>query len=203
MDKKNLVIILAGVLAFGLMTYDHLYLEKREVATNPDPNHSHADFAVWVGGKQPFDFSKPQFQSGHDAAAGQHDEYFHVHDGNGKVLHRHKPGLPLEEFFLSVHLDMDPNCKDSAAYPNPPCMFPKGSGTPRMFVNGKEIPYNPGYVFVDLDHILLTDAATDEEVQKELSLLTDDACMYSKTCPERGEPPTEGCVADPEVPCTE
>ena len=36
----------------------------------------------------------------------------------------------------------------------------------------------------------------------ELQEMTDDACKYSKTCPWRGEPPAESCIADPAVPCT-
>lgn len=201
MDKKKLLIILFGVIAFGLMVIDH-WDEWTKKAMNPDPNHTHADFAVWVGGKE-IDFSASKYMSGHDATAGQHDQYFHLHDGNGHVLHRHKPGLPLEEFFLSIGFDPDAQCKNRSSHPNPPCLFPAGSNSPRMFVNGKEMPYNPGYVFKDLDHILFTDAADDKEVQTELSKITDDACKYSRTCPERGAPPTEGCVSDPTVPCTE
>ena len=59
------------------------------------------------------------------------------------------------------------------------------------------------YVFADEDKILITTAVDDTELQKELKLLTDDACLYSQTCPERGEPPTENCIADPAVPCIE
>ena len=82
--------------------------------------------------------------------------------------------------------------------------FDVGRGL-RLFVNGKELPYvdHDNYVFADGDRILITDATTDAEVRQELSLMTDDACLYSKTCPWRGAPPTEGCVADPEVPCRE
>jgi hypothetical protein len=59
------------------------------------------------------------------------------------------------------------------------------------------------YVFEDGDALLLTDATDEKEVQNQLSAMTHDACLYSQTCPERGKPPVENCVADPTVPCTE
>jgi len=69
-------------------------------------------------------------------------------------------------------------------------------------VNGKEkVPFDPNYVFADGDNILLTYGADATEVKHELSLMTNDACRYSLTCPWRGKAPTESCVADPTVPC--
>ena len=53
--------------------------------------------------------------------------------------------------------------------------------------------------------ILLTyqneDEASMERITEQKEEMTDDACLYSKTCPWRGEPPAENCIADPEVPC--
>jgi hypothetical protein len=72
-----------------------------------------------------------------------------------------------------------------------------------MFVNGTERPFDPSYIFADLDQILLTYGATGEQVTNQLQTLSDDACLYSQTCPERGKPPVENCVADPAVPCIE
>ncbi|MCM2325601.1 MAG: hypothetical protein NDI94_04005 [Candidatus Woesearchaeota archaeon] len=49
------------------------------------------------------------------------------------------------------------------------------------------------YEFEDLDKILITYGA-DTDVSAQISSITDDACLYSEKCPERGSPPTENCV---------
>jgi hypothetical protein len=72
----------------------------------------------------------------------------------------------------------------------------------QMYVNAKEVPFNPDFAFEDGDRILLTYDAADVMTEKEFdSAVTEEACMYSKTCPWKGDPPTENCIADPTVPC--
>lgn len=187
-------------------------------AKNPDPNHTHADFAVWIEGKK-LDFSDEKYMSG--SSSEEHGEvhehehrhpYFHLHDGIGHVIHMHKPGLHLLDFFVSLGFGTasEKNGEycwytSSADHPFTQCE----SGPMRLFVNGKKYesddPIWGGdpliYVFNDGDHLLFTDATSDAEIARELSQLTDDACRYSQTCPWKGKPPTENCIADPTVPC--
>lgn len=165
----------------------------REFVENPDPNHTHADFVVWVNGEM-LDFSADELMSGSSSDT-------HLHDGVGHVIHRHKPGLTLKEFFDSLQVGFDEKCYGSFA----PMAdgFICGETAFRMFVNGKEQPFDLEYVFSDTDRILLTNTENDAEVTKELEGLTDDACLYSRTCPWRGGAPKEGCIADPAVPCLE
>lgn len=202
---------------------------------NPDPvNHTHADFAVWLraagrsegdGDMAKLDFSGEEYMSGtsHDAASHPMDglrQYLHLHDGNGHVIHRHKPGLSLRDFFVSVgltfqNLDFTNNdhprscsleedqCTSCVSWEGQMHCSGEWARTLRMFVNGKEMPLNVDYVFNDGDKILIVDAVGDEHVERALREMTNDACLYSKTCPWRGEPPAENCIADPEVPCTE
>jgi hypothetical protein len=189
-------------------------------ATNPDPNHTHADFAIRVLGQE-LDFSDARYMSGVSDDDASHDEegeylhkHLHLHDDIGTVIHRHKPGLTLGDFLDSIGLhasagcltlddaqfeSIDPGERESWALTKDLCIT--GKHRWRMFVNGQERPYDPAYVFQDLDKILLTYGAGDMVPQAELDALTDDACLYSRTCPERGDPPAENCVADPEVPC--
>lgn len=174
-------------------------------AVNPDPNHTHADFAVWVADKQ-IDFSKAEYMSGsstdqaHDNARHKH---LHLHDGNGRVIHRHKPGLTLGEFFASIGYGIAP-MRDRWCWYKGERFSSCQSRSIALYVNGKRMPGNPAeYVFHDTDSILITDADTDSMITYQLGLLSKDACLYSRTCPERGEPPTENCVADPEVPCVQ
>ncbi len=181
-------------------------------ATNPDPNHTHADFAVWIGGKE-LDFSDKKYMSGLSTDANHDNEeglrkYLHLHDGNGHVMHRHKPGLSVGDFFGTIGFSFGSVKRGefcwyalSADHPFAGCE----SGPMRLFVNGNEASASEngpaGYVFADGDHLLFTDATDETEVKKELDAMTDDACKYSKMCPWKGAPPTENCIADPTVPC--
>jgi hypothetical protein len=195
-----LVVVLLGI---SVAAGAQWYRERR--VPNPDPDHTHADFAVWVDSEKMI-FSASEFMSGLSTDASTHDEAhevlhpnLHLHDGNGNIVHRHKPGLTLEDFFTSLHIAFDPTCYVST--------MPLADGQIcsehpwRMFVNGTEQPFDLTYVFEDMDRILLTTAPEDTAVQAQLADLTDDACLYSRTCPGRGEPPVENCIADPSVPC--
>lgn len=206
-----------GVVAF--VTY--------QPPVNPDPNHTHVDFAVWMDVEsdvlEKLNFSSPEFMSeseseetddDHEAHGHQHHPYLHLHDGNGHVIHRHKPGLTIGDFFASIGAKMikgpivergetlDTDCFEWTMNneTNTRCSG-EFARMIRMFVNGQEVEYDPGYVFEDLDQIVIIHAQNDDEIQTALKQMTDDACLYSKTCPERGEPPTENCLADPAVPC--
>lgn len=193
-------------LMIGLGAWAALNPRDPHDVPSPDPNHTHADFAVWFNDLQ-IDFSRPEFMSGVSDDASSHDEaheylhqYLHLHDGNGNVLHSHKAGLTLRDFFTSLGMEFTTDCfridPDHAA-----CTGDLGALL--MYVNGKSMPVNPDYAFQDLDKILIILAASDEEVSEALAKMTDDACLYSLRCPWRGEPPTENCVADPAVPCVQ
>jgi len=166
----------------------------REKAVNPDPNHTHADFAIWVNGKK-LSFASEAYMSTEDK---HRHKYFHLHDGLGHVIHRHKPGLTLGEFFASIGFTLTADCMKTDAGQK---VCTGSEGKLQMFVNGKEMPLDPAYVFADTDKILLTYGATLEQIGQQLKAMTNDACLYSRTCPERGEPPAENCIADPSVPC--
>lgn len=175
----------------------------RVPAPNPDPNHTHADFAVWVNGTE-LDFSDEQFMSGSSTDPEHknvHHPYLHLHDGNGHVIHRHKPGLSLRDFLDSLQVGFSDDGMCYASFVPLEDGQECGDDPFRMFVNGTAVAFDPAYVFADSDHILITNAGTEEEVSAQLEAMTDDACLYSRTCPWRGDPPTENCIADPKVPC--
>ncbi|MBP9850890.1 MAG: hypothetical protein KBC47_04320 [Candidatus Peribacteraceae bacterium] len=177
---------------------------SRGPAQNPDPNHTHADFAVWIEGKQ-IEFSTEQFMSGSasdEEHAGALSTYLHLHDGNGHVLHRHKPDLTLTEFFGSLP-GIRYHGSDFIFMDCLSCRHSSGKFTVKLYVNGEEEPLGSQYVFKDEDQLLITDASDPTELRKEIRMTSDDACMYSRTCPERGDPPTENCIADPTVPCVQ
>lgn len=186
---------------------------------NPDPNHTHADFAVWVNGQQ-LDFTDEIYMSGEyvEGEGTKRDPnpmrtYLHLHDEIGHVVHRHKPGLTIGDFFASLGLPMEGQCmtldtlqynaldagwkEDFAVEPR---LCTNGKFHWTMIVNGTEMPFNPAYDFADGDKILLVYSAGDMH-DEQMDEMTNDACLYSKTCPWRGDPPAENCIADPTVPC--
>jgi hypothetical protein len=164
---------------------------SRKPAMNPDPNHTHADFAVYIDGAK-IDFSDPTYMSNETK---HRHKYFHLHDEIGTLVHRHKPNLTLGEFFDSLGVKMAPPCMvlDSGK-----SVCDEGDKRWTMVVNAKDVPFDPQYVFQDTDKILLTYGILVPQIMK----MTDDACLYSRTCPERGKARTENCIADPTVPCT-
>lgn len=174
----------------------------RGVTQNPDPNHTHADFGIFIRGEK-LDFSDGRFMAGegsndHDEHGHAHDT-MHLHDEVGHVIHRHKPDQTLSDFLDSIGFTLTETCletDENEEYCN------NSNETWQMFVNGKQVPVNANYAFKDEDQILLTFGRSDADIEKQLQQMTDDACLYSKTCPERGDPPEENCVADPAVPCT-
>ena len=168
-------------------------------AVNPDPNHSHADLAIWVEGKM-FELSSEKYMVSEGSSDSDKETKPHLHDGNGLVIHRHKPEQSVGEFLEAIDIVATGRC---ITLDNGTLVCNEGARRWQMFVNGTERPFNPSYVFADLDQILLTYGATGEQVIEQLQTLSDEACLYSQTCPERGKPPVENCVADPTVPCTE
>lgn len=194
-------------------------------AKNPDPNHTHADFAVWINGTK-WDFSGDAYMSGASTDDATHDEedevhhpYLHLHDGNGHVIHRHKPGLMLGDFLLSLGVEFtEPtarnNFTDCLKFPGDASSYCKEEGNVwTLYVNGeqgdgvekKQTPLMEAwyYDFHDGDSILLWYGKLSDAPDDALKAMTSDACLYSKTCPWRGDPPVENCIADPAVPCVE
>ncbi len=163
-------------------------------AVNPDPNHSHADFAVSID-SQLIDFSNEKYMSNEEKHL---SKYFHLHDGMGTLIHRHQPGLTLGDFFSSLNITLS---KDCVTLDDRQALCTEGTSRWRMVVNGEERLLDPSFVFEDTDKILLTYSASDTLWETEWQNMTDDACLYSRTCPSRGDPPTENCIADPTVPC--
>jgi len=103
------------------------------------------------------------------------DPDVHIHDRQGKVAHIHKEGTTLKQFFDSLKVTIP---ADTIAY-----------------VNSKKVENILSYVPQDLDRILIGGSKTGE--------VTDEACIYSLKCPERGTPPPEACVGDLGTDCEE
>lgn len=145
-------------------------------SASPEAYHAHFDIAVYINDKK-VDLSQSKYQSTENDEL---DPYIHLHDGNGKVVHVHKQGVPLIELFSSIKLS-----------------FPENSSTNslKVYVNGKLNDQTLAYVPKDLDQILVSyGPISDKLTSNQIASVTNDSCIYSLKCPERGTPPPESCA---------
>lgn len=162
---------------------------KNPITVSPSEKyHAHTGFKVYLNGKVQ-DFSQDKYQS---KEGKELNKDIHLHDNNGDIIHLHKQGKVLGEFFSSLGITFTNTCFDfNGGGKN--CS--DGKNTLRFYVNGKINPSFASYVPADLDRILITFGnSSEEEIQKQINSVSDTACIYSEKCPERGTPPTEHCV---------
>ncbi len=174
---------------FRTLIKAELLKNPTEVATNTGEKvHEHADFKVYLNGKV-FDFTQAKYQS---SDTNPLDPDAHLHDGNGDVTHKHRKGITLSYFFKSIGMNFDKNC---FALDTKEQLCSENDRALKFFVNGEPNDMYGDYEFTDLDKILISYGSDNQiEIQRQLNSVTDDACMYSEKCPERGAPPTENCV---------
>ncbi len=159
---------------------------------SPDEKyHAHADLAVYVNGKA-LDFSAAKFQSTKDKELSAE---VHLHAGKGTVVHLHERGVTLAQFFQSLGMAFTDTCI-SLENGKAQKFCADNAKTLKLYVNGK---INSGsianYQPHDLDRMLISYGSESEaQLKVQLDAVSDEACIYSETCPERGKPPEEECV---------
>jgi hypothetical protein len=180
LPKAILLLVLGFLLAAAINHNKNQQLKR--------PEHIHADIAVFVNGKK-VDLNSDLYSSGEDTV---HGKYIHMHDNNGAVIHIEQTGVTLRDFFLGVDGDMSWGCLklESKEY----CSSP-WSGL-KVYINGKRSWYGSAYQPHDLDRILITFGPWITDTAGEQAAITDQACIYSLKCPERGTPPEEDCLSD-------
>ncbi len=159
---------------------------KQDAVALGEKVHEHADFAVYLEGKK-FDFTKAKYQSSDTNLL---DPNAHLHDGNGEITHKHRKGVTLGYFFQTIGMKFDGQCfvtDNGTQYCN------NGGKTLKMFVNGNPNIQFGNYEFTDLDKIIIT-YGDETGIANQIASISNDACLYSEKCPERGKPPTENCV---------
>ena len=130
--------------------------------------HEHADFALFINGTKTLLQSRPEFF--------EKDPDIHSHKDTEEVIHKHKTGVTLGQLIDSWKTNL----------PNKVEWYLNGSKQNDDFRK---------YEFKDLDRITLSFSYSDfSPTTKQISEVTDRACVYSEKCPERGKPPTENCV---------
>lgn len=149
--------------------------------------HVHSDFSFYILGKK-VDLTADKYQS--SKAQILHPK-MHFHDGIDTMIHRHAEGLTLREFLGSLGFTITNTCLTTDAKET---YCTNAENSLLLFVNGKTVADIESYVPQEKDQILLYyGSPSSPDIQAYEGAITNDACLYSGTCPERGKPPFETC----------
>ncbi|MDO8624848.1 MAG: hypothetical protein Q7R47_02100, partial [Candidatus Diapherotrites archaeon] len=183
--NKQIQFALAGlvVAAIVLAGFYFLYWVPHQTPPAPaEPIHWHADFKVYLDNNA-FDFSQSKYQS---VEGNELSERIHLHENDGNVIHIEGADVLLGEFFNSIGMKFSSTCfvtDTNKSYCD------GAAGQLKFFVNGQINTQFENYVPQDLDRILIAYGnETPEQLQQELDSVTDNACIESGKCPERGTP---------------
>lgn len=175
-------------------SYDELKSKVEEAFKSPvqsstdEPVHLHADLRVFVDGAA-IDFSQDKYQSTKEHELNPET---HFHDGVGNMVHVHAAGVTLNDLFGSLDMNLSRDCLQLDSGES---KCATGEQKLRLYVNGTESADAGDYLIKDLDRVLVFyGQPTTTAIERELAAVSNDACIYSETCPERGTPPTEECV---------
>jgi len=187
----SIVLILSGL----VMIFISLQEDASEEGLLGDV-HEHADFKVYLN-NQHYNFTQEKYMSSEDNHL---SPFIHLHDMDGEVIHKHASEITLDFLFESINMAFNSTCfvlDDGKEYCN------QNDRTIKMYVNGIRNYEYEDYEFNDLDRILISYGNDSENViNKQIDSITDNACIQSGKCPERGNPSDEssctaqgGCVA--------
>jgi hypothetical protein len=161
------------------------------------PIHEHADFAVFIRGER-LDFSNDRYISTEEREL---SENIHIHNPRHTVVHIHREQTTWDEFFRSLGFELnDPSLPTIT--PETTCLkMPDGTRycasateTFKFYVNGVKVDGIANHNISDLDRVLLSfGSETEEEVLRQFDEVTDEACIPSARCRERGDPDYEPC----------
>lgn len=158
-------------------------------AADPNAVHVHADFLMYLDHER-YRFTDDHYQSTSEDV--QH-EHLHLHNNNDYVIHRHAANQTFADFLTSLNYTLTDDClitDTDISF----CDTDNGTGELVIYVNDIPIDNHTEYVFADEDKILVYYGdPNDERVATYLAEITDDACIHSGTCPERGVAPPEEC----------
>lgn len=172
-----------------LLTGAYIFTENKKTMEDYKDTevHVHSDFLLVIEGEE-IDFTADTYQS--DTIDNLRHENFHFHENEDHVIHRHAEALTLAVFLDSLGYTLTTACLETdtgAKYCN------NERETVRLYVNGTEHSSIGTYIPEEEDQILLIYGDRDEAITQYLNKITDESCIYSGTCPERGVAPPESC----------
>ena len=187
-DESNTTWRWAGALVLVVLAGGALYYYTQpstpQVLGKP---HSHIDFVVVLNDER-IDLSDDKYMSRPDQIL--HPD-LHLHDNNQNVLHIHKEGLTMAEFFASIGFTLTDECittDTSESY----CS--NENATLQMYVDGELVTSPANHIPTNETRLLVYYGDPNSpSIQNHQNSITDEACIYTGTCPERGTPPPEAC----------
>ncbi len=181
------IALLAILFLVGCYYYQEHMRDIEETKDLSSEVHVHSDILVYIGDER-LRFTDDKYQSGANQVL--HKD-FHFHDWEDDVIHRHADGLTLADFFSSLGFLLTNDCLTTDNERN---FCSDENGELMMFVNNERVMDIVSYIPQDEDRILIYYGnPSDEDLILYLESITDRACIYSYTCPERGTPPPEAC----------
>lgn len=186
--RNPILWMIIGLLLIGGGIYVLFFSEPPVTET-----HLHADFALYIN-DQRWNFAQEKYMT--DQNGQTLSTFVHLHDLDGNIIHVHAPGITLGDFFESLGMKLSPTCfvTDENTVTSRYCTTDSET-TLHVFVNGTEIQDGSHYVMKDLDRILVAVFTYGTEspaaIQAQLASVTNNACIQSGKCPERGEPSDE------------
>jgi len=179
-----LFVVVILVIFYAVSTYSSQDTLQNTTVGVLGSAHDHVDFMVVLNG-QVIDFTKEEYQNTSEQNL---SNFVHLHDGAGDVIHKHASGVTLDYLFDSLNMSLGTDCfvlDDGQEF----------CDNPRLFVNGIGNFELENYEFNDLDKVLVVTGATEEDIKGLSTSISDNACIYSQTCPERGPAPDESsCI---------
>jgi hypothetical protein len=188
--RKKSALFVIGLCIGTLIVGSFVYREAITHVFFPHKNtevHVHGDFALYVLDTK-IDLTADKYQSTPESV--KHPD-MHFHDNVDTVIHRHADGVTLAAFMSSLGFTLTDSCitLDTGVSH---CSDEKN--TLLLFIDGKAETDIANYITTEEDRILLyygdPNASIITTYQNEI---TEQSCMYSGTCPEKGTPPSESC----------
>ncbi len=165
---KNIVVFGAAILGILGIAAFVIFLPKPDndnVQIGPlGSTHIHADFAVYLNGKQ-VSFNDDTYFIGD-----KHNQYSHVHEPHSTLIHMHATGITIGYFMNAVGYPFNATCitldeKDK--------LCNDGENTLKFYVNEKTNDRFNNYVIRNLDKILISYGSdTEEELKQQLDSVT-------------------------------
>ncbi len=183
---KNIVIVSICILVFAAASY-YLYQKYNPFTYYDDEVHVHADFIIYVN-DQKIDLASEKYQSSTKQILHKN---VHLHDGDDNVVHRHAEGITFAEFLSSVGFNLTNECLTDDAGTTFCSDIDK---VLTLYVNKVPKTIITEYIPQEEDQVLLYYGTRDNpKLSEYLGSITDESCIFSGTCPERGIAPAESC----------
>ncbi|MFN3187974.1 MAG: hypothetical protein ACK42D_00290 [Candidatus Paceibacteria bacterium] len=152
-----------------------------------DAVHVHADWKMVINGEH-IRFVDEKYQS--ITGDVQHND-IHLHDYEDYVIHRHADGVTFVDFLNSIGYDLIDMCLTND-FGKTFCN--ENENEVRLIVNSERMMDINGYIIQEEDRILVYYGdVTDPALRDYVASVTDEACLYSGTCLERGYKTTSTC----------